>query len=143
MSYEDKNILFKKHQIKYLLRIFFLLVLLFVFIRLENFLCTTEDDKCYPALENNELVISEQPAEDFILSTYNKYNNYHESLISHGYGTSIFHSYKIAAYTYSCLISIKFKTLITKPIGNSNIISILQNCNIWHTSSEEGPTQVS
>lgn len=143
MNYEDKDILFKKHQIKYLLRIFFLLVLLFVFIRLENFLYTTEDDNCYPLLENNELVISEQPAEDFILNTYNKFSDYHESLISHVCGTSIFHSYKIEAFSYSCLLSVKFKTLITKPIGNSNIISILQNCNIWHTSSEEGPTQVS
>jgi hypothetical protein len=143
VNYKVKNILFKNHQIKYLLRIFFLLVLLFVVIRLENFLYTTEDDNCYPILENNELVISEQPAQDFILNTYNKYCDYHESLISHVYGTSILHSYKIATYSYSSLLLVKFKTLITKPIGNSNIISILQNCNIWHTSSEEGPTQVS
>ena len=143
MNYESKNNLFKEYQIRYLLRIFFLLGLLLVVIKLENFLYTTEVDNCYPVLVNNELVINEQPTEDFILNNYNNYNDSHESLISHVYGTRILHSYKIAICSYNCMLFVKFKTLIAKPIGYSNIISILQNSNIWHKSSEEGPTQVS
>jgi len=144
VNYESRNNIFGNHQIRSLFRIFFFLGLLLAIIRLENLLYTTEDNDCYPILVNNELVISEQPSETLILiDTYNNYINYHESLISHDYGTSILHSYKVATYSYSCMLSVKFKTLISKPVGNSTIISILQNSNIWHKSAEEGPTQLS
>ena len=143
MNYKDQNNLFKIYHIRNLLRIFFLLGFILLVIRLENFLYSNEDDYCYPDLVNNELVISEQPTEDLILNNYNIYSGYHGDLISHVYETSILHSYKIAIYSYNCLILVKFKTLITKPIGNSNILSILQNSNIWHKSSEEGPTLLS
>ena len=143
MNYKNQNKLFEKYKTRNFIRIFFLLGFLLVVIRLENFLYTAEDDCSYPDLVNNELVISEQPTEDWILTDYNDFSDYNECMTSHVYKTGILHSYKIAIYSYNYLIFLKIKTVSSDHFFSSNIISILQKNNIWHKSSEEGPAQVS
>lgn len=140
MNYNYLKILIRKIQSKHFLIILFLTGLLITGIRIENYFYVFEDYYYDLVPANNELVRSDQPEEKLILTDYD--NNFNE-LTSSSNEAAIFHSYTILVYSYNCLLLVKFKTLITKPAGNSNIISILQNSNIWHKSSEEGPVLIS
>ena len=140
MYYNYLRILFRKIQSKYLLNILFLVGFLIAGIRIENYFNVFEDYYYDIVPANIELVRSDQPEEKLILTDFD--NNFNE-LTSLSWESVIFHSYAIAVYSYNCLLYAKFKALITKTIGNSNIISILQNSNIWHKSYEESPAFVS
>ena len=140
MNYNYLKILIRKIQSKHFLIILFLTGFLITGIRIENYFYVFEDYYYDLVPANNELVRSDQPEEKLILTDYD--NNFNE-LLSSGNEAAIFHSYTIPVYSYNCLLLVKFKTLITKPAGNSNIISILQNSNIWHKSSEEAPVLIS
>ena len=140
MNYNYLKILIRKIQSKHFLIILFLTGFLITGIRIENYFYVFKDYYYDLVPANNELVRSDQPEEKLILTDYD--NNFNELIYSSN-EAAIFHSYTIPVYSYNCLLLVRFKTLITKPVSNSNIISILQNSNIWHKSSEEGPVLIS
>ena len=140
MNYNYLKILIRKIQSKHFLIILFLTGFLITGIRIENYFYVFEDYYYDLVPANNELVKSDQQEEKLILTDYD--NNFNELIYSSN-EAAIFHSYTIPVYSYNCLLFVKFKTLITKPVGSSNIISILQNSNTWHKSSEEGPALIS
>ena len=140
MNYNYLKILIRKIQSKHFLIILFLTGFLITGIRIENYFYVFEDYYYDLVPANNELVKSDQQEEKLILTDYD--NNFNELIYSSN-EAAIFHSYTIPVYSYNCLLLVRFKTLITKPVSNSNIISILQNSNIWHKSSEEGPVLIS
>lgn len=126
-----------KIQAKYLINILFLIGFVIAGIRLENYLYETEDYCNNPVLENNELVLPEQPKEEYILTDY---NDRHEDISYDIVDTRNISSYKFTIISYNSFILNKFKTIITNHIYHSDIISILQKNNIWHKSFGEEPS---
>jgi len=131
---------YSKIQAKYLISILFLIGFVIAGIRLENYLCETEDYCNNPVLENNELVLPEQPKEEYILTDY---NDRHEDISYDIVDTRNISSYKFTIISYNSFILNKFKTIITNHIYHSDIISILQKNNIWHKSFGEEPSFLS
>ena len=134
MYFNNLNKLFKKNQARYLLNIFFLLGFLLAGSRFENFLYVTENNCYYSDLPTNELVISEQATGELSLTDD---DSKYEGIINYSCEPAVSQFYKIALRSYNCRILLKFKTIISNHIINSNIISILQKNNTWHKSSEE------
>ena len=131
---------YSKIQAKYLINILFLIGFVIAGIRLENYLYETEDYCNNPVLENNELVLPEQPKEEYILTDY---NDRHEDISYDIVDTRNISSYKFTIISYNSFILNKFKTIITNHIYHSDIISILQKNNIWHKSFGEEPSFLS
>ncbi|MCP4180703.1 MAG: hypothetical protein GY756_23330 [bacterium] len=123
-----------KIQVKYLKNIFFLIVLFFACIRLENYFHETDDCFNNPILVNNELLISEQIKEEYVLTDY---KDNHEAISCDPVETIEKLSYSFAIISYNKLIVSRFKTMNSNHIFHNDIISILQKNNIWHQSIEE------
>ena len=131
---------FSKVQAKYLINIFFLIGFVIAGIRLENYLYETEDYCNIPVLEKNELVLPEQPKEEYILTDY---NDKHEGISYDIVDTRNIYAYKFTIISYNSFILNKFKTITANHIYHSDIISILQKNNIWHKSFGEEPSFLS
>ena len=129
-----------KIQAKYLINIFFLIGFIIAGIRLENYLYKTENCFNIPFSANNELVLSEQPKEELILTDY---GNKHEGISNNVDKTRNIFSYKIAVISYNSYIINKFKTIISNYICHFDIIPILQKNNIWHKSPGQEPSILS
>ena len=136
MNYYNHNKLLIKKQTGYIIDLLFILSLFIAVIKLENYLYNTENYSFYPDLVNNELILSEQIAENSNLSDYNDYCG---NITYHNFEASHLSLFKIAVYSYNCLVFIKFKTIISNHIIHLNIISILQKNNTWHKSPEDKP----
>lgn len=128
---------FDKIRAKYIINTFFLIGFIIAGIRLENYLYETENYSNNPVLANNELVISEQYEEEYILTDYNDTN---DGISYDIVDTRNICSYKFTIISYNKFILNKFKTIISNHIIYSDIISILQKNNIWHKSSVEEPS---
>jgi len=125
-----------KIQAKYLINILFLIGFIIAGIRFENYLYETEDYYNIPVLANNELVLSEQPNEEYILADY---DDNQDDISYDVIETRKICSYKFAIISYNSFIVNKFKTIISNYIFHFDISSILQKNNIWHKSSGEEP----
>ena len=82
-----------KIQAKYLIYILFLIGFIIAGIRLENYLYETEDYYNIPVLANDELVLSEQPNEEYILADY---DDNHDDISYDVVETRKIYSYKFA-----------------------------------------------
>ena len=123
-------------QAKYLIKVAFIIGFLLAGIRLENHLYETGNWKHNPVLANNELVLSEQPNEGPIFTVY---DDKHVSISYDIVGTKNIDSYKFILLAYNSHIHHRLIKVISLHIFPSDIISFLQNNNIWHKSSGEEP----
>lgn len=125
-----------KIRVWYIINIFFLIGFIIAGTRLENYFYETEDYYSNPFLANSELVINEQPNEEFILSD----DDYgHEGTSNNIDVIRSIYSYKFTINFYNRLVQNKYKTIISNYNFHLDIISIIQKKNIWHTSSSEEP----
>ena len=129
-----------KIQAKYLINILFLIGFIIAGVRFENYLYETEDYYNIPVLANDELVLSEQPNEEYILADY---DDNHDDISYDVVETRKIYSYKFAIISYNSFIVNKFKTIISNHIFHFDISSFLQKNNIWHKSFGEEPSFLS
>jgi len=132
--------LFDKILAKYIINAFFLIGFIIAGVRLENYLYETEDYYNIPVLVNNELVLSEQPDEEYILADY---DDNHDDISYNVVETRKFISYNFAIISCNSFIANKYKTIISNHIFHFDISSFLQKNNIWHKSSREEPNFLS